>query len=409
MKRLNENKLDQLFKDGITGSAVPDTFRKEDWAAMKKMLDARSGKKSGLIKLIYYTTGIAAVLLVALGIFLFNKADKVKDNNRKLTVKHKKAYEKHNGQFNQHLKKADPTLVPGNKGLTAGHLRIKPSTYYTTAPADNTARYNNYKFVPDTAPKLPKANADANVLAATKLNPAVDTVTAAQALADSRIDTTVIPANVQQPDKKLIKPIVKNRPAFTLSIIAAPDVNGVSTFSNGRVGTNIGLQLSIRITEKLSINTGAAYAVKPYQAGANQYTFAIERPVQPTEVTANCKVLDIPININYQFYSRGKNSVSFGTGLSSYFMLKENYTFDYGSYSGLMPYDINIAGKNQHVFGVLNLNATYQRKINSSFSLIAQPYMKLPLTGIGNGQVNLRSTGVALGFSWNINTLRKPK
>ena len=58
--------------------------------------------------------------------------------------------------------------------------------------------------------------------------------------------------------------------------------------------------------------------------------------------------------------------------------------------------------------GVLNLNATYQREVSSKFGVAVQPYFKVPLTGIGYGQVNLKSAGVAVGVTWNINTRIKP-
>jgi hypothetical protein len=119
-------------------------------------------------------------------------------------------------------------------------------------------------------------------------------------------------------------------------------------------------------------------------------------------------VLDIPLNVGYQVYNKGANKFSLGTGLSSYFMLRENYTYNYASGSPDGPTNYNIRNQNKHILGVLNLNATYQREISSKFGVGIQPYLKLPLTGIGYGEVNLKSAGVAVGVTWNINTGIKP-
>jgi hypothetical protein len=56
---------------------------------------------------------------------------------------------------------------------------------------------------------------------------------------------------------------------------------------------------------------------------------------------------------------------------------------------------------------VANLSATYQRQLNSKIALDVQPYLKLPLTDLGYGQVRLQTTGVAVGLTWNLNPLSK--
>ncbi len=43
---------------------------------------------------------------------------------------------------------------------------------------------------------------------------------------------------------------------------------------------------------------------------------------------------------------------------------------------------------------MVTLSAGYQRKINNTFSLMAEPYMKLPLSGVGFGKVKLNSMGI---------------
>jgi len=97
-----------------------------------------------------------------------------------------------------------------------------------------------------------------------------------------------------------------------------------------------------------------------------------------------------------------------GTGLSSYWMLRENYEFEYAN--NAPSFYINVANQNRHLLGVLNFNATYQRQLGHGINALVQPYYKVPLTGIGNGRVNLRSAGVAFGVGINMNQLfRKPK
>jgi hypothetical protein len=89
-------------------------------------------------------------------------------------------------------------------------------------------------------------------------------------------------------------------------------------------------------------------------------------------------------------------------------MLHESYKFNYASTYETGPANYTVQGINKYLFGVLNLNATYERQINSNFGISLQPYLKLPLGNIGYSQVHLQSTGVAVGVTWNLNSLSKP-
>jgi len=215
-------------------------------------------------------------------------------------------------------------------------------------------------------------------------------------------------------NKKVVKRIQGFAPKFALSVFVAPDINGVNKIANGgQTGSNFGLQFSMQLSRKLSISSGAFYAVKPYQTNTGNYTPSTQgwwktkfgTTGKPDNVAANCEVLDIPLNINYQLFRKAGNSLSVGSGLSSYFMLRETYHFTFDDPSiNSTKFEIN--NRNQHLLGVVNLNATYERKVNSRIGLLIQPYLKLPVSKIGFGQVDLQSAGVAVGLSWDINSFR---
>ena len=435
MKGKNENKLDQLFKDGLSGSEDHIAFREEDWTSMEQLLDNKPGKKTVLLRRIYYISGIAAILLLAIGLFFFiknNGQDNVTQN--KLVIKNRTQTKGNNDQTVKPFKDSISKPPAVNESLGSNSANNQQNKLDQQVPANRNGRYFpggvNQTIAPPFIAKTPVINnptKDSSINnGSNNNNNTVDvnkTVTPPVNQPQNNIATitppdtagtkTVEPVQQVKTDRGSLKPIFRRGPRFTLSILAAPDINAVNSFSRNQVGTNLGFQLGIRLSKKFTISTGAAYAIKPYSASGSQYDSPnwVGKSLNdlPTNVAANCKVLDIPVNLNYQFYSKGKNSFSLGSGLSSYIMLRENYHFDFNDGSGRPSYDVQIDNKNRHILGVLNLNATYERKINSKFSTIIQPYMKLPLTGIGNGRVDLKSTGVALGVSWNINSVLKPK
>ncbi|HKJ43429.1 MAG TPA: hypothetical protein VKA27_15125, partial [Sunxiuqinia sp.] len=114
---------------------------------------------------------------------------------------------------------------------------------------------------------------------------------------------------------------------------------------------------------------------------------------RPEKVDADCRVLDIPVNINYELFQAKNTVVSLGTGISSYIMLKENYSF---IYSDQYQHDVEVLNKNRHWLSVFNLQANIERKLSSKISVSFQPYLKLPMKDVGYAHVRLQSFGLAL-------------
>lgn len=208
-----------------------------------------------------------------------------------------------------------------------------------------------------------------------------------------------------------------NRPIFALGVIASSDLNGVnSSFQQTKIGGNFGAIFSVTF-KKWTISTGAQYDIKPYLTNFDNYHTAYKFPTNPTSVQADCRMLDIPLNLNYQVYRQRANSITIGTGLSSYFMLREDYQFNYNDgsaygYGGSTPGSpshYTVVNRNHNILSVLNIDATYTHQINSKFGVTVQPYTKVPLSDVGASQVRLQSTGVAFGINWNINASSKPK
>jgi hypothetical protein len=87
-------------------------------------------------------------------------------------------------------------------------------------------------------------------------------------------------------------------------------------------------------------------------------------------------------------------------------MLDEEYTYNY-TY-GTKPYSKTkeISHQNEHWFGVQNLSAGYYRKLSPAFSVGVEPFVKIPLSGIGNGNVRLTSAGIFVTAGYTISLKR---
>lgn len=186
----------------------------------------------------------------------------------------------------------------------------------------------------------------------------------------------------------------KKKSGFDGGITLGPDYNIAPSFTMGKIGFNGGLFLRYHVNNRLSLSIAAVYAKKVYGATPKDYQFSY--PTNYVKIDADCNVLDVPLNVNYTFLDRPKSSWSAMAGASSYFMLKEKYDYYWANNTKRTR---EFSNQNQHYFSVLNLGVTYERKTAGRLKWGLQPYVKVPLNGVGEGKVKLSSAGVSLQLS----------
>ncbi|MCC8427151.1 hypothetical protein [Mucilaginibacter sp. UR6-11] len=422
-----EKGIDDIFKHGL-GDPVDETaFRESDWDGLENMLDERKGK--GKIFWLPILGSVAAVLLAFFGLWMFRpQATPTKHNTEMVatkTIKSKSsvAYvpqsrqhpavnqpsQNGNAPVSKSISTTDDGKIvtqPGRSSYLAGNLNKRKRGVADTAP--QTA--GNYGI--SAAAKKGRDAAGPNTTLA-----AISTgvVTIDNGLQVPAITTTDILPKRGFDALAASKPVSKKigtsafRPQFALSVLAASELNGVGSFQSTSSGTNLGLMFSVGV-KKFTLSTGANYSTKPYTLPFDQYHTSYQFKNTPQYVTADCRVLDIPINIGYQLYNKSRNKITVGTGISSYIMMHESYTYDYGNTSTLYgPSYYAVKNKGKYIFSIMNLQASYERQINSKVGISLQPYLKVPLSNIGYSQVKVQTFGVAVGLNWNINSLIKPK
>jgi hypothetical protein len=191
----------------------------------------------------------------------------------------------------------------------------------------------------------------------------------------------------------------KNTHELVFSLSAGPDVSKAATSKIGRTTLAYGLGVSYNFN-RFSLKTGIYRGRKVYDANAADYTLAYQLPpnLKFVEAEADCKVLEIPVDLSYNF-GFNKNSNWFaGAGVSSYFMKRETYEYEYENTSTAAPSyrKYEVRNRNEHYFAILNLSGGYTHKLNSLLSVSAQPYLQIPLKGVGAGKVKLGSGGMML-------------
>ena len=108
---------------------------------------------------------------------------------------------------------------------------------------------------------------------------------------------------------------------------------------------------------------------------------------------------EIPVNVRYNFNKGPKVTWFATTGLSTYLMSHENYTYQY-EYNWLTENsNWNIHKPSQYWFSIVNLSAGFEKRVGKIGSLRLEPYMRIPLSGIGTGSLPILSGGVNIGLT----------
>lgn len=168
------------------------------------------------------------------------------------------------------------------------------------------------------------------------------------------------------------------------------------SFNNSKSRGRFGLELGYQFNQRFGIESGIYVSRKVYQAGPNDYNSKSTdywRSVKLLQVNANCLVYDIPVSVRYNIVQNRKVDVYSSLGLSSYIMKTEDYHYDYLRGYNYSEYNKRYTG-NSNFASTLNLSLGMERKLSGSFSLQLEPYVSIPLKGVGDGRVKLYSAGL---------------
>lgn len=292
----------------------------------------------------------------------------------------------------------DPTQAP----IQTTSAKNRQTVPTPNTPADGSDASDKKPAREAEPAKLPVAIIDIDV--------AKDETTTAVNDADSVVkttdDTTQQPApkdsavtgTQKEPAVQKSKSSFGNK--FSISLSMGPDISAVGIDKPGRVQFQYGIGVAYALTSNLAIRTGFYAGDKKYDADSADYHMPY--PIHKLEkVEADCYVFEIPLSLVYHFRPEKKQSWFVSGGVSSYIMKRETYGYYYkNSWGQSQYYDRTYKNENTHLFSVIGLSGGYQHRLSDKLSLQAEPYLRIPVEGIGVGKVKLNNTGVLFTINY---------
>ena len=113
-------------------------------------------------------------------------------------------------------------------------------------------------------------------------------------------------------------------------------------------------------------------------------------------------MFEIPVNLRFNFLRGEKSNWYALSGVSSYLMQKEEYDYEYERYNVRYKSKKYYKNASKDWLSVMNISIGYEHALGRLGRLRLEPYLKLPLQGVGIGSLPLSSTGIYVGITYPV-------
>lgn len=197
----------------------------------------------------------------------------------------------------------------------------------------------------------------------------------------------------------------KSKPSFYVGIGYSPDFSTVGIGNFVAPGSRWKAIVEIGISNRFLLNTGIVFVNNQYEAYGEDYHAPSRywrKGTVAEKAYGECKMIDIPLNLRYNLFNRNNHQLFISGGASTYFLLKEDYYFDYEQDDPDLPDHWGTDEMTVYPFGIVNISIGYQYQFGRKGALQIEPFIKIPTTGIGWGNVNLHTIGAYFIYKYQI-------
>ena len=181
-----------------------------------------------------------------------------------------------------------------------------------------------------------------------------------------------------------------------------------SSGAHGRAGVG----LVYRFAERFSASTGVGINELHYATVGEDYTISEEGwfgGATPNAISAECRMVEVPLELTYHFAPAGSSGAYARAGLTSFFVLREDYDYAYDEDN--LPAGVEMTalrtsygerGGNRHLFASAQFTAGYSFRRSGRTALQLEGFAGIPLTGVGHGAVSVWTFGLTGAVSLDV-------
>ncbi|WP_080237950.1 hypothetical protein [Spirosoma rigui] len=224
-------------------------------------------------------------------------------------------------------------------------------------------------------------------------------------------DVVLPTTRVEQPavaQPALAQPASSAR-GLSVRFLVSPDLSSIGLRELQRPGTNVGIMAEYRLAPRWSIQAGVLRSTKIYKAYPNDYEWPSTwtSATRPLSVDGSCRMFDIPINLRYDLVIRPRSDGRLpdrwfvSGGATTYYINREDYVYAYPAHTYNVPKEWH-GSTGWNGFSQLNLSGGFERSFSRRLSWQVEPFMKVPLKGVGFFKIDLLSTGAFFSLRYKL-------
>ncbi len=241
------------------------------------------------------------------------------------------------------------------------------------------------------------AVAQSNEPGITISNPASSTIAAGNNDIEQK-ENIVMPGTTNEKPAKL-----PAQHGFYLGLIAGPAFSEVKSQGLKKPGLDIGIIAGYRFNDKVSVETGLLLTKKNYFSDGKYFSMNKVGPsmagMEVMSLDGYSNMLEIPVKLNYSLWQKNKSNIFSSGGISSYIITHEKNDYVI-LFNGAQQNMTGLYKKSSGYFAAsMNISIGYEYKIGKSVNIRAEPYLQIPLKGVGIGSMPVMSSGLRIGIS----------
>lgn len=312
-------------------------------------------------------------------------------------------------------------LTPGGNAQASGHrpqsIEGSPQSPggSTQTPGSSLQTRGSNSQVPGNSPQTPAPGAETPREAAWSIVRPPVSLTKPPSVSDSALRAFTAIEGPIHPDKKNNHSLHVNR-NLQLGLLMAPDFASVNSLAGEKPGSSFGLTIDYQFANRWYISSGLLFTKKNYTARAQDFHaptgfYQANNMYDVNFVKGALTMLEIPLNIRYDF-SISNNTIFFVSGgTSSYLRTNESCNYYFPYFGGEASRPFKYTPNANYLFSAINLSFGVEAGISNSLALLIAPYMKFPTggSGIGFGQIQISSVGINFGVKYAPVLSRKRK
>ena len=199
--------------------------------------------------------------------------------------------------------------------------------------------------------------------------------------------------------EKTVSKTSKNK-GFYFGIVAGPSFSEVHGQGFKKTGFSGGIVSGYQFNKRLSFESGVMFSQKYYYSSGKYFNMEkMPASMNVISLEGESSLIEVPVKLRYYLSQGKRTNIYSAAGFSSYVLTNEKNDYLLLVNGVQQKMTSNYKNSYGYISATVDLSIGLEREINRKFQIRVEPYLKIPVRGIGIGSMQVMSTGLQIGLT----------